>query len=83
MDGKGVFTWPDGRRYEGEYKDDKKEGYGIFEWTNGKKYRGYWHNGKQNGEGELKNGANGRDGANGYYRCHDMATYRTEEKMAL
>ena len=55
MDGKGVFTWPDGRRYEGEYKDDKKEGYGIFEWSDGKKYRGFWVNGKQNGEGEFYN----------------------------
>jgi len=26
MEGHGVFTWPDGRRYEGEYVDDKKEG---------------------------------------------------------
>jgi hypothetical protein len=32
MDGEGKFTWPDGRKYEGEYKDDKKEGLGIFEW---------------------------------------------------
>jgi len=26
MEGYGVFTWPDGRKYEGEYIDDKKEG---------------------------------------------------------
>ena len=39
MDGKGVinkyiiyktFYWQDGRKYEGLYKDDKKEGYGEF-----------------------------------------------------
>jgi len=24
MDGKGIFTWPDGRQYLGEYIDDKK-----------------------------------------------------------
>ncbi len=32
MDGQGIFTWPDQRKYQGEYKNDKKEGYGIFEW---------------------------------------------------
>jgi hypothetical protein len=32
MEGSGVFKWPDGRRYEGEYVDDKKEGNGIFYW---------------------------------------------------
>lgn len=32
MDGEGVFTWPDNRKYMGEYVDDKKEGYGTFEW---------------------------------------------------
>jgi hypothetical protein len=32
MDGKGTFNWPDGRKYVGDYKDDKKEGYGTFEW---------------------------------------------------
>lgn len=28
MEGQGVFTWVDGRKYEGEYLDDKKHGYG-------------------------------------------------------
>ncbi len=46
MDGEGEFTWTDGRRYLGEYLDDKKHGYGIFEWPDGKKYKGYWENGK-------------------------------------
>jgi hypothetical protein len=32
MDGYGEFSWPDGRKYVGEYKMDKKNGYGIFEW---------------------------------------------------
>lgn len=29
----GVYTWADGRRYEGEYKDDKKHGFGIYTWA--------------------------------------------------
>jgi hypothetical protein len=32
MHGKGIFKWYDGRRYEGDYVDDKKEGNGLFEW---------------------------------------------------
>jgi len=32
MNGRGIFTWIDGRRYIGEYLDDKKDGLGIFEW---------------------------------------------------
>lgn len=46
MEGSGVFTWPDGRRYEGEYRDDKKEGNGVFYWPDGRKYEGGWKNGK-------------------------------------
>jgi hypothetical protein len=30
MDGMGLYTWKDGRSYEGEYKDDKKHGFGIY-----------------------------------------------------
>lgn len=32
MEGEGVFKWPDGRKYEGHYVDDKKEGHGTFHW---------------------------------------------------
>ncbi len=28
--GKGIYTWKDGRRYDGEYHNDKKHGYGIY-----------------------------------------------------
>ena len=51
--GEGVFKWPDGRKYIGYYKDDKKDGYGIFEWPDGQKYKGYQKQGKRHREGEL------------------------------
>ena len=38
MDGNGIFIWPDGRKYEGDYKEDKEDGYGILEWGNGNIY---------------------------------------------
>ena len=40
MHGNGVLTWPDGRRYQGEYQNDKKHGYGEFYWNDGKIYKG-------------------------------------------
>jgi hypothetical protein len=46
MNGKGVFTWPDGRKYEGEYSNDKKQGYGEYTWADGRTYKGNWLNGK-------------------------------------
>jgi hypothetical protein len=30
MNGSGITSWPDGKKYEGEYLDDKKHGQGIF-----------------------------------------------------
>jgi hypothetical protein len=30
MHGYGVYTWKDGRRYEGYYEMDKKHGYGVY-----------------------------------------------------
>lgn len=32
MDGKGVMTCSDLKKYTGDYKEDKKHGQGIFEW---------------------------------------------------
>ena len=28
--GKGIYTWPSGSKYEGDWKDDKKNGCGII-----------------------------------------------------
>ncbi|KAH3744687.1 phosphatidylinositol-4-phosphate 5-kinase [Pelomyxa schiedti] len=49
-DGRGTFTWRDGSRYEGRWKDDEMHGNGTFTWPNGDVYAGPWrHNAKQNG----------------------------------
>lgn len=45
MHGKGQIIWQDGRKYTGEYEDDKKHGKGIFEWSDGRKYIGTWISG--------------------------------------
>ena len=58
MNGKGKFEWPDGRIYDGEYKNDKKEGHGVFTWPDGRQYDGNWKNGRQDGEGKFYNPKN-------------------------
>ena len=56
MHERGTFTWPDGRKYEGGYQNDKKHGVGTFTWPNGKCYEGNWSDGKQHGIGYLTAG---------------------------
>ena len=55
MHNRGVYFWKDGRKYEGEYKNDKKEGFGKYYWTDGRRYEGQWRNGKQHGKGMYFN----------------------------
>jgi hypothetical protein len=46
MHGEGVYTWSDGRIYEGQYYRDKKHGKGVYKWSDGRCYDGEWKNGK-------------------------------------
>ncbi len=54
MHGKGVYTWPNGKKYVGDYKNDKKEGNGTYYWPDGREYSGPWKDGKQDGVGRFK-----------------------------
>lgn len=57
MEGRGTFSWDDGRKYVGDYKNDLKHGQGTFSWPDGSCYKGQWVEGKQHGEGiYLKDG---------------------------
>ena len=47
----GAFLWPDGEKYVGEFRDDKRSGQGTFTWTNGETYVGEFRDNKRNGEG--------------------------------
>ena len=53
MHGRGTHTWADGRSYQGEYVNDKKDGYGVYTWADGRKYQGQWMDGKQHGKGKY------------------------------
>ena len=55
MHGQGVFTYPDGRRHEGQYENDKKNGPGIMFMQDGRRFEGEWVNGRQHGDGQIVN----------------------------
>ena len=42
--------WPDGRRYEGDWKDGVRDGNGIDTFSNGERYDGEWKDDKKNGK---------------------------------
>ena len=47
----GVFTSPEGDKYEGEFKNNKPYRKGSFTWSDGKKYVGEHKDGKPDGKG--------------------------------
>ena len=45
--GKGTYTYADGRKYVGEYKDDVPHGFGTgFSADGAAEYQGEWANGE-------------------------------------
>jgi len=83
-----VYSWPDGRKYDGQYENDQKNGNGTFYWPDGRKYSGGWRDGKQHGEANFT-------AANGEHRkgiweegkrvgwVHDFSTSSVTNKSAL
>lgn len=55
MYGTGCFTWSNGKRYEGEYVNNKKHGFGKF-FNHSKTYEGFWEYGKPHGKGKITKG---------------------------
>ena len=49
----GSYTWDDGTKYIGEYKNGEKNGQGTVTWTSGEKYVGDYKNDKRNGQGTF------------------------------
>ena len=46
-EGYGVFTWPDGRKYKGNWANGKQHGEGTFINDKGVEQTGIWENGKK------------------------------------
>ena len=51
--GQGTFTFPDGRKYIGEFKDGRSNGQGTSTFPNGSKYVGEFKDGRSNGQGTF------------------------------
>lgn len=49
MHGNGLLNWSDGKKYDGMFVNDKREGQGHFTWSDGRQYIGEWKAGKQHG----------------------------------
>lgn len=45
-EGSGVFTWKDGRVYDGDWRDGKQHGKGVFIKVDGTRRVGIWENGR-------------------------------------
>lgn len=52
---KGIYTWPNGARYEGDWKNNKREGRGKMFGSDGKNYEGDFKDNKKEGFGTLDN----------------------------
>ena len=49
-----IQIYPNGDRYEGEFRDDKSNGLGVYKFANGNRYEGEFQKGKFNGKGVYK-----------------------------
>lgn len=49
--GRGIQTFEDGQRYDGDWKEDKWHGQGILQSPDGSRYEGEFQNGSKHGEG--------------------------------
>ena len=51
--GQGTFTFADGAKYVGEFKDGLPNGQGTITYLDGGKYVGEWKDGKKNRQGTF------------------------------
>ena len=51
INGYGTYSWADGDKYTGEWKNFKYHGQGTYTWENGDKYSGEHKDGLEHGQG--------------------------------
>lgn len=52
--GFGIQTWPDGAKYEGDWRNDMIQGKGTFVHPNGDLYYGMFYQDRANGKGTYE-----------------------------
>ena len=95
-EGKGICNFFNGDRYEGEWKDNKKEGKGVYYWNRspwkGDVFEGEWKNNKKEGKGIYYfsdgdfyegNWKNGKQDGKGIYYYSDGDIYDGEWKNGV
>ncbi len=58
--GTGTYYFANGDRYEGEWKDGKRDGQGTYYFANGNRYEGEWKDNNRNGQGTYYFASGGR-----------------------
>ena len=53
INGKGLMTWPNGDRYDGQWVKGNQEGEGTYYWSNGVVYTGQWKKNYIKGHGTF------------------------------
>jgi len=53
VNGQGTFTWPDGQKYVGQWKDGNYDGQGTLTLADGQKYVGQFKDGNYDGQGTM------------------------------
>jgi hypothetical protein len=56
MDGLGLYYWPAGDIFMGEYAQDKRHGSGVYTSVKGAVYKGEYKQGDRSGWGEFVTG---------------------------
>jgi hypothetical protein len=83
--GTGVFVYPNGDRYAGEFKNSQRAGKGVFDYANGDRFAGQYAADVRTGTGAytFANGdvyegefQNGERAGQGVYRFKDGAIFR-------
>ena len=66
-EGKGIFTWPYGAKFEGYFKRDKRNGHGEYVYSDGRKYVGEYKDDRPHGHG-VETAQNGMVTAEGQWQ---------------